>query len=857
MTIAYDKHHDWLFVGASVGGSATFGTQTYVGGSTKNALLAKYDPANGACLQVVGASDWGNSEPSDIAVRGNTVAFCGYIAGQVAFGDHTLNSGGMRDALFATFSADSMICQWASAGGGPGADYASGVAFLPNGDLYFVGVVDSGGTFDGLYLSSTTGAYDFFIARYYGSGGIQWISKSQSSDRADSVRAPGDPPMYIATDDLGNAFVTGSFGDVSQLGPFSIASNGLEDVFLAKIAPNDSVCWVKSYGGAKQDRAYAIDFTSQREILFAGYFNQEADYGIHHLIAADTLADGFVARAKEPHGLFITRPRKNGLMVIGEEYAISWNSKNVGLISIEYTATGQTGWTQVAPVVNAQDGHFLWTVPAVTPTANAAIRITDLITTESHTVSPVAIAPMKTWTGAEDARWRNPNNWNPVSPPMDLDVVRIPQTANDPVADSVLNFHVAGLGVESLAKFTLGAQAESFTVRGYVINEGTVEILGSPEIFVGADVINRPQSPLDRGFIAGQSTVVMTDSGGARGKFHNLRLDSAARARSDGNIRVAGRLSILRAQMELQQTDTLTIESDDTTAIFGDGYILSGTILRALNPAARTKYRFESPYTYIQYPNGGAPSSYAMTMYLDVDPDSAAGAGFQAYPAESGAKLAVADSDWVLVEDAALDTANRTFVIYNAEENGTWTFGFLEGVAPAPGKGKPRPDEITAGRMMRRVYRGTSGRNAPKESDSTSGATLSFRWDPDDMTPADPPIEEDWSLLKCFALAPVTQAEEETQTPVAFRLEQNYPNPFNPTTTIEFQLPEAGKTNLVVYDVLGQVVARLLDEPLEAGNYQVEFDARNIASGVYFYRIEAVGASGATYRDVKKMALLK
>ncbi|MBD3410973.1 MAG: hypothetical protein GF419_12295, partial [Ignavibacteriales bacterium] len=364
MTIAYDKHHDWLFVGASVGGSATFGTQTYVGGSTKNAVLAKYDPADGNCLQVVGASDWGNSEPSDIAVRGNTVAFCGYIAGQVAFGDHTLNSGGMRDALFATFSADSMICQWASAGGGPGADYASGVAFLPNGDLYFVGVVDSGGTFDGAYLSSTTGAYDFFIARYHGSGGIQWISKSQSSDRADSVRAPGDPPMYIAADDLGNAFVTGSFGDVSQLGPFSIVSNGLEDVFLAKIAPNDSVCWVKSYGGAKQDRAYAIDFTSQREILFAGYFNQEADYGIHHLISADTLADGFVARAKEPHGLFITRPRKNGLMVIGEEYAISWNSKNVGLISIEYTATGPTGWTQIEPVVNAQDGHFLWTVPA-------------------------------------------------------------------------------------------------------------------------------------------------------------------------------------------------------------------------------------------------------------------------------------------------------------------------------------------------------------------------------------------------------------------------------------------------------------------------------------------------------------
>jgi hypothetical protein len=88
-------------------------------------------------------------------------------------------------------------------------------------------------------------------------------------------------------------------------------------------------------------------------------------------------------------------------------------------------------------------------------------------------------------------------------------------------------------------------------------------------------------------------------------------------------------------------------------------------------------------------------------------------------------------------------------------------------------------------------------------------------------------------------------------------LEQNYPNPFNPTTTIEFRLPEAGKTKLVVYDVLGQAVARLLDENLDAGKYQVEFDARNFASGVYFYRIEAVGSEGAAYRDVKKMTLIK
>jgi hypothetical protein len=75
--------------------------------------------------------------------------------------------------------------------------------------------------------------------------------------------------------------------------------------------------------------------------------------------------------------------------------------------------------------------------------------------------------------------------------------------------------------------------------------------------------------------------------------------------------------------------------------------------------------------------------------------------------------------------------------------------------------------------------------------------------------------------------------------PSELTLTQNYPNPFNPSTTIEFTLPDDGRVSLKVYDMLGKVVATLVDGELEAGTlHRATFDASNISSGIYFFRLE-------------------
>ncbi len=91
-----------------------------------------------------------------------------------------------------------------------------------------------------------------------------------------------------------------------------------------------------------------------------------------------------------------------------------------------------------------------------------------------------------------------------------------------------------------------------------------------------------------------------------------------------------------------------------------------------------------------------------------------------------------------------------------------------------------------------------------------------------------------------------------TEVPEGYGLGQNYPNPFNPITNVKIQMPNSGFVKLTVFDVSGKEVAVLVNEELNAGVYNVDFDASNLASGTYFYRMVTGGFS-----DVKKMILVK
>jgi len=108
------------------------------------------------------------------------------------------------------------------------------------------------------------------------------------------------------------------------------------------------------------------------------------------------------------------------------------------------------------------------------------------------------------------------------------------------------------------------------------------------------------------------------------------------------------------------------------------------------------------------------------------------------------------------------------------------------------------------------------------------------------------------TLWKYFLPGITAVKQESSDIPSEYSLSQNYPNPFNPSTTISFSVPQSGQVSLTIYDLLGRRVATLVNEELNAGNYKVKFDASQLSSGVYVYRLTA-----KKFVSSKKMILMK
>ena len=108
-----------------------------------------------------------------------------------------------------------------------------------------------------------------------------------------------------------------------------------------------------------------------------------------------------------------------------------------------------------------------------------------------------------------------------------------------------------------------------------------------------------------------------------------------------------------------------------------------------------------------------------------------------------------------------------------------------------------------------------------------------------------------WSL-EIISVPSVAVNRISSIIPEKYILHQNYPNPFNPTTKIKFELPKSSYIKLIVYDLLGREVAKLVNEKLTTGSYETEWDALRFASGIYFYKLVA-----NDFSETKKMLLIK
>ncbi|NNJ51959.1 MAG: T9SS type A sorting domain-containing protein [Ignavibacteriaceae bacterium] len=200
------------------------------------------------------------------------------------------------------------------------------------------------------------------------------------------------------------------------------------------------------------------------------------------------------------------------------------------------------------------------------------------------------------------------------------------------------------------------------------------------------------------------------------------------------------------------------------------------------------------------------PHAVGTSLYDDINPLPVELAYFSAVVLDGGVKL-----EW----RTETEVSNYGFEILRSAQNDNWEkIGFVEG-------------------------HGNS--NSPKDysfiDSEVNGGKYSYRLKQ---------IDTDGS----FEYSKIIEVD--LGSPQEFELSQNYPNPFNPATKIRYTLPEAGNVKLVVYNLLGEQVAELINEFKEAGVHTINFNAENLNSGLYIYKIELTGFTAA-----KKMQLVK
>ena len=109
------------------------------------------------------------------------------------------------------------------------------------------------------------------------------------------------------------------------------------------------------------------------------------------------------------------------------------------------------------------------------------------------------------------------------------------------------------------------------------------------------------------------------------------------------------------------------------------------------------------------------------------------------------------------------------------------------------------------------------------------------------------------SKMYTFKFAPTVGIDDQVTTvPDSYELLQNYPNPFNPVTTISFHLPKSEFVSIKVFNSAGEIVASLINKQMQAGSHSIQWNASDVSSGVYYYKI-----TGGKYSAVKKCIVLK
>lgn len=252
---------------------------TLQGQGDNDIVLTKYDQ-NGNLIWARMAGWKYNESAHGIAVDASGNVFVGgRFSDTLTIGTQTLYGYTQKDFFVAKYDANGTF-QWARQGGGPGKDDIKGLACDAAGNVYVTGVYENGMIVGATTYSTTNGVYyDAFLAKYDGSGNLQWV-QTEGGDYDEAAWA-------ITVDNSGTIYTTGEFNASAYFGTTQLITSGNADIFVAAYDASGNCLWAKKAGGPLVDRARGIG-TDGTNIFVTGQFGMSCTFGSNVVTGNDS-----------------------------------------------------------------------------------------------------------------------------------------------------------------------------------------------------------------------------------------------------------------------------------------------------------------------------------------------------------------------------------------------------------------------------------------------------------------------------------------------------------------------------------------------------------------------------------------
>jgi hypothetical protein len=295
-----------VYVTGSFDATAVFGSTmlTNISGFS-DIFVARWD-GNGTFIWARRAGGVRDDSGNGLALDAHTnVYVTGSFSSNAAFASTNLLAPGVASDIFIAKYTSAGALTWVRQAGGTNQDIGNAIAIDASGNMVVVGQFRVAASFSGTNVLGS-GA-DIFVARYNTDGNPIWVQKAGGND---SIY--GDQATAVQLDAAGNAYVTGHFSGTANFGNTNIATSAFNDVFVAKYATNGQPAWVTRLGGSGIDVGYALALDRSNNVIVTGFFYQTLTAGTTNMTSSG-LDDVFIAQLAPTTAprLIITRAGAN------------------------------------------------------------------------------------------------------------------------------------------------------------------------------------------------------------------------------------------------------------------------------------------------------------------------------------------------------------------------------------------------------------------------------------------------------------------------------------------------------------------------------------------------------------------